>query len=88
MDSEYSETYTILHELLEQKRQLSQGTLFPTEQVEVTPKEILGSLQSIDVTDAESSPLTIADVDKLEPRIFEAFIKSSATTSQSFRFGM
>ena len=64
----------ILHELLERKRQLSQGTLFPTEQVEVTPKEILESLQSIDGTDAESSPLTIEDVDKLEPRIFEAFI--------------
>ena len=64
----------ILHELLERKRQLSQGTLFPTEQAEVTPKEILESLQSIDGTDAESSPLTIEDVDKLEPRFFEAFV--------------
>ena len=35
----------ILHELLERKRQLSQGTLFPTEQAEVTPKEILEKLQ-------------------------------------------
>ncbi|MYA72790.1 hypothetical protein F4Y19_22420, partial [Candidatus Poribacteria bacterium] len=64
----------ILHEPLERKRQLSQGTLFPTEQTEVTPKEILESLQPIDVTDKESSPLTIEDVDKLEPRFFETFV--------------
>ena len=64
----------ILHELLERKRQLSQGTLFPTEQAEVAPKEILESLQPIDDTDKESSPLTIEDVDKLEPRFFEAFV--------------
>ena len=64
----------ILHELLERKRQLSQGTLFPTEQAEVTPKEILEKLQPIPLDDEENSPLTIEDIDKLEPRIFEAFI--------------
>ena len=64
----------ILHELLERKRQLSQGTLFPTEQAEVMPKEILEKLRSIGVTDEKSSPLTIEDVDKLEPRFFEAFV--------------
>ena len=64
----------ILHELLERKRQLSQGALFPTEQAEVTPKEILEILQPIGVPDDESSPLTIEDVDKLEPRFFEAFV--------------
>ena len=31
----------ILHELLERKRQLSQGTLFPTERAEVTPLDLL-----------------------------------------------
>lgn len=64
----------ILHELLERKRQLSQGTLFPTEQAEVTPKEILEKLQPISLDDEENSPLTIEDVDKLEPRFFEAFV--------------
>ena len=64
----------ILHELLDRKRQLSQGTLFPTEQVEVTPKEILEKLQPTPVGDEGSSPLTIEDVDKLEPRFFEAFV--------------
>ena len=64
----------ILHELLERKRQLSQGTLFPTEQAEVTPKEILEKLQPASVSNEEGSPLTIEDVDKLEPRFFEAFV--------------
>ena len=64
----------ILHELLERKRQLSQGTLFPTEQVEVTPKEILGRLQPISVNSEENSPFTMEDVDRLEPRFFEAFV--------------
>lgn len=63
----------ILHELLERKRQLSQGTLFPTEQAEVTPKEILEKLQPASVSDERGSPLTIEDVDKLEPRFFEMF---------------
>ena len=64
----------LLHELLERKRQLSQGTLFPTEQAEVTPKEILEKLQPIPVDNDENSPLTIEDVDKLEPRFFEVFV--------------
>ena len=64
----------ILHELLERKRQLSQGTLFPTEQAEVTSKEILERLQPISAGNQSDSPLTIEDVDKLEPRFFEAFV--------------
>ena len=64
----------ILHELLERKRQLSQGTLFPTEQVEVTPKEILEKLHPTPVSSEKGSPLTIEEVDKLEPRFFEAFV--------------
>ena len=63
----------ILHELLERKRQLSQGTLFPTEPAEVTPKEMLEKLQSIPVDNESILPLTIEDVDKLEPRFFEMF---------------
>ena len=64
----------ILHELLERKRQLSQGTLFPTEQAEVTPKDILEKLQPISASNEGITPLTIEDVDKLEPRVFEAFV--------------
>ncbi len=64
----------ILHELLERKRQLSQDTLFPTEQAEVTPKEILEKLHPTSISNEKGSPLTIEDVDKLEPRFFEAFV--------------
>ena len=71
---EFQTFNVILNELLERKRQLSQGTLFPTEQVEVTPKEILERLQPISGNSKENSPFTIEDVDKLEPRFFEAFV--------------
>ena len=64
----------ILHELLERKRQLSQDTLFPTEQAEVTPKEILASLQPTLLDSSDNSPLTIEDVDGLEPKFFEVFV--------------
>ena len=64
----------ILHELLERKRQLSQGTLFPTEQAEVTPKEILARLQPMSLDKGNGSPLTIENVDSLDPRFFEVFV--------------
>ena len=72
--SEFQTFDVLLHELLERKRQLSQDTLFPTEQAEVTPKEILEQLQSIPVSNENNSPLTIEDIDKLEPRFFEALV--------------
>ncbi|RKU21199.1 helicase SNF2 [Candidatus Poribacteria bacterium] len=64
----------ILHELLERKRRLSQGTLFPTEQAEVTPKEILTRLQLMPFANGEGLPLTMEDVDRLDPRSFEVFV--------------
>ena len=64
----------ILHELLERKRQLSQGTLFPTEQVEVTRAEILDELRQTPTQTQGSSRLTIKDADRLNPDIFEAFV--------------
>ena len=64
----------ILHELLEQKRKLSQDTLFPTERAEVKPAEILDVLKQKPPKPKFATPLTIDDVDKLEPRFFEVFI--------------
>ncbi len=64
----------ILHELLERKRQLSQNTLFPTERAEVKPAEILDALLLTPPETKIGQPLTIEDVDKLEPRSFEVFI--------------
>lgn len=64
----------ILHELLERKRQLSQGTLFPTEQAEVTRKEILDELRRTRTQPQDGPPLTVEDADALEPAFFEAFV--------------
>jgi len=64
----------ILNELLERKRQLSHGTLFPTEQVEVTPKEVLEKLQLHPFGNQKGTPLTIVDVDNLNPESFEIFV--------------
>ena len=64
----------ILHQLLERKRQLSQGTLFPTKRAEVTPLDLLDSLQPTQLEKDSSPSLTIEDVDRLEPRSFEVFV--------------
>lgn len=64
----------ILHELLGRKRQLSQGTLFPTERAEVTPLDILTSLQSTQIEKDSSPSLMIEDVDRLKPKSFEGFV--------------
>ena len=63
----------ILHELLERKRQLSQGTLFPTEQAEVTRKEILDELRQTRAQ-PQDAPLSIEDADAMEPAFFEVFV--------------
>ena len=72
--SEFKTFDVILHELLDRKRQLSQGTLFPTERAEVKPAEILSKLQKTSSEPKIGPPLTIEDVDKLDPRFFEVFI--------------
>ena len=64
----------ILHELLERKRQLSQDTLFPTEQAEVKPTEILEGLRPTHPESGSSAPLTIEDADRLDPRFFEVLV--------------
>ena len=77
----------ILHELLERKRQLSQGTLFPTERAEVTPLDILTSLQPTQIEKDSSPSLTIEDVDGLEPRSFEVFV-AALFEKQGYRIGL
>ena len=64
----------ILHELLDRKRQLSQNTLFPTERAEVKPAELFSKLQKTPTGAKVNTPLTIEDVDKLDPRFFEVFV--------------
>ena len=77
----------ILHELLERKRQLSQGALFPTEQAEVTPLDLLTSLQATQPEQESSSWLTIEDIDRLEPRSFEVFV-AALFEKQGYRVGL
>ena len=77
----------ILHELLEKKRQLSQGALFPTEQAEVTPLDLLTSLQATQPERESSSWLTIEDIDRLEPRSFEIFV-AALFEKQGYRVGL
>ena len=72
--SEFKTFDVILHELLERKRQLSQDTLFPTERAEVKPADILDALQTTSPGTKHDTPLTIEDVDKLEPQFFEFFV--------------
>lgn len=72
--SGFSTFDVILHELLERKRQLSQGTLFPTEQVEVTRKEILDELRRTRTQPQDRTPLTIEHADALNPAFFEALV--------------
>ena len=77
----------ILHELLERKRKLSQGTLFPTERAEVTPLDILSDLQATQPEKDSSPPLTIENVDGLEPRSFEIFV-AALFEKQGHRVGL
>lgn len=71
---EYPTFDLILHQLLERKRKLSHGTLFPTERAEVTPADILDHLHQTESKGERGTPLTIEDVDRLEPTHFEAFV--------------
>lgn len=69
----------ILDQLLTRKKYLSSSSLFPTEQSEVKPNEIFGSVfQSINKKSI-NKPLTICDIGKLTPRLFEAFVAALYT---------
>lgn len=63
----------ILDSLLKRKKSLATSTLFPSEQTEVKPAELFSNVFGIT---AESNPsaMTILQVDKLNPNLFEAFV--------------
>ena len=72
----------ILDTLLINKKALASNTLFPTEQAEITPDELFGSIFG---TKAESKPqkLSLLDIDRLNPNLFEASI-AAIYKSQGF----
>ena len=63
----------ILDLLLASKKALASNTLFPTDQAEITPDELFGNIFGSKV-DSNPSKLCLADIDRLNPNLFEACI--------------
>lgn len=63
----------ILDTLLNNKKALASNTLFPTEQAEITPDELFGNIFGTK-TETKSQPLSLVDIDRLNPNLFEACI--------------
>jgi HJR/Mrr/RecB family endonuclease len=63
----------ILDNLLNNKKALASNTLFPTEQAEVRPDELFGNIFGFE-SETKTEALTIQQIDKLNPNLFEAAI--------------
>lgn len=63
----------ILDSLLNRKKSLATNTLFPSEQAEVKPDELFDNIFGLD-TESNPTPLTIKQIDKLNPNLFEAYV--------------
>ncbi|WP_118196172.1 SNF2-related protein [Albibacterium indicum] len=72
----------ILDTLLNNKKALAINTLFPTEQAEITPDELFGNIFGAK-TESKPKTLTLTDIDRLHPNLFEASI-ASLYKSQGF----
>ncbi|MFN8298430.1 MAG: SNF2-related protein [Chitinophagales bacterium] len=63
----------ILDNLLLRKTSLATSTLFPSEQAEVRPEEMFSTIFGIQ-TEGKPTALSLKQVDKLNPNLFEAFL--------------
>jgi len=63
----------ILDSLLNRKKSLATSTLFPSEQAEVKPDELFDNIFGFE-TESKPTPLTIKQIDKLNPNLFEAYV--------------
>ncbi|MDB4926640.1 SNF2-related protein [Mucilaginibacter sp.] len=72
----------ILDDLLIRKKALATNTLFPSEQAEVKPAELF-NIFGFD-TESKPTPLTIKQIDKLNPNLFEAYV-AALYTKQGFQ---
>lgn len=63
----------VLDILLQNKTNLASNTLFPTEQAEITPDDLFGTIFSVK-TESNRRPLSMLDLDRLNPNLFEASI--------------
>jgi SNF2 family DNA or RNA helicase len=66
----------ILDTLLNRKKSLASSTLFPTEQSEVRPDDIYNDVFGNINNQSTNKPLTFNEVEKLNPRLFEAYVAS------------
>jgi HJR/Mrr/RecB family endonuclease len=74
----------ILDVLLSRKKSLASSTLFPTEQSEVRPDEIFDDVFGDIRKSTTNKPLTFSEIEKLNPRLFEAYV-ASLYTKQGFQ---
>ena len=65
----------ILDTLLNNKKNLANNTLFPTERAEITPDELFGNIFG-NKSEIKLESQTIGDIDRLNPNLFEASIAS------------
>jgi SNF2 family DNA or RNA helicase/HJR/Mrr/RecB family endonuclease len=63
----------VLDLLLQNKANLASNTLFPTDQAEITPDDLFGTIFSVK-TESNRRPLSMLDIDRLNPNLFEASI--------------
>lgn len=63
----------ILDILLNNKKALASNTLFPTEQAEIIPDELFGNIFGTK-TETKLKSLSLLDIDRLNPNLFEASI--------------
>jgi SNF2 family DNA or RNA helicase/HJR/Mrr/RecB family endonuclease len=73
VSEEFKSFDLILDELLRRKKLLASHTLFPSEQAEVRPDEIFADVFGINA-ESKHTPLTMREIDSLNPNLFEAFI--------------
>jgi SNF2 family DNA or RNA helicase/HJR/Mrr/RecB family endonuclease len=64
----------VLDKLLSRKMELASNTLFPTEKSEVRPDEIYGGVFGGSNGNQATIELKLEEIDKLEPKLFEAFV--------------
>lgn len=74
----------ILDVLLSRKKSLASSTLFPSEQSEVRPDEIFDDVFGNIKNNSSNNPLTFNEIEKLNPRLFEAYV-ASLYTKQGFQ---
>ncbi len=64
----------ILDEHLSRKRELANASLFPTERAEINPWDIFDDLTNEKSTRAKEVPMTIKEIDTINPFMFETLI--------------